>query len=101
MRMLIFIYVFSSGSSLHSQDTLALKSGEREPVIVHEITLTEVSYKKYLNLEGPLYTIPKTNVEYVRYQNGDREFFIDRETFVKPEIFREPIHIQGFNLYRF
>lgn len=40
---------------------------------VTEITETSVKYKKWENLDGPVYSISKSQVFMIIYQNGNRE----------------------------
>lgn len=60
-----------------AQDIIVLKSGEKVTSKVEEINQTEVKYKKYSNLNGPLYVIDKTAVASITYENGDSDTFGD------------------------
>ncbi len=102
MKYLTQIFIFCYAATAWSQDTVKLKSGTQEIVIVVEISLTELSYRNFSNLDGPLYKIPKSEIEYVRYKNGDREFFLELPIAEKEEIKSnsELIRINGYVLYQ-
>lgn len=54
-------------------DLLVLKNGDEISGKVTEITLTEIKYKKCENLDGPIYTIAKEDVLFIKYVNGTKE----------------------------
>lgn len=59
----------------NAQDVIVKNDGSTITSKVMEITGTEIKYKKYSNLKGPTYTINKTDVNYINYENGERENF--------------------------
>ena len=59
----------------NAQDVIVKNDGTTITSKVLEITGTEIKYKKYSNLKGPTYTINKTDVNYINYENGERENF--------------------------
>lgn len=55
-----------------------------------EIGTTEVKYKKWSNLEGPLYSISRSEVLSINYQNGEVEkFIVEIEEPSEKEIIKE------------
>jgi hypothetical protein len=62
-------------TNLNAQDKLFLKSGENIEAKILEVNLDEVEYKKFANLEGPTYTIVKSEIHMVIYENGESEIF--------------------------
>jgi hypothetical protein len=58
-----------------AQDTLVKRSGEEIAVKVLKITPTEVEYKRFDNLDGPLIVTLKSQVALIRYANGTKEEF--------------------------
>jgi hypothetical protein len=68
--LFILIAIHSAG-----QDTLFLSNGEKSAVKVVEIDQTMIRYKKYSNIDGPLYTISKQDVLKISYQNGEIDNF--------------------------
>ena len=70
--MLLFLCVFTSVSA---QDTLVLLTGASLKCKVVELTMTDIKYKDFDNLEGPMITIPVATAFMVRYQNGKSQVF--------------------------
>ncbi len=72
MISLIMISTFS-----YSQDVLTKKSGEDIQAKVLEVTSSEIKYKKFDNLNGPTFTILKSDILMIRYENGTKDLFTD------------------------
>lgn len=63
-----------------AQDILNTKKGEEIKVKVLEITNTEVKYKKFDNVNGPTYTVDKSEISFIKYENGTIEKFDEKKT---------------------
>jgi len=72
-----FIATFFVANLLFSQDVLTKKTGDDIQAKVIEVTTTEVKYKKFDNLNGPLFSILKSELLLVRYENGSKDVFND------------------------
>ena len=59
----------------YAQDIIVMRDGSIVQSKVTEITSSEVKYKKYSNLDGPLYTIDKSTILAINYENGEKETF--------------------------
>jgi len=59
----------------NTSDIIVLKSGNEIKAKIIEITLTEIKYKAFDYLDGPLKTVAKSDVYVINYANGTREFF--------------------------
>jgi len=59
----------------YSQDAITKKSGEDIQAKILEVGQTEIKYKKFDNLEGPTFTMPKSDILLVRYENGTKDIF--------------------------
>jgi len=57
------------------QDLITKKNGEDIKAKVTEVTLTEIKYKKFENLEGPIYSLLIKDVIIIRYENGSKDLF--------------------------
>lgn len=57
----------------HAQDVIVKKDGNTIASKVIEITSSEIKYKKFSNQNGPTYIIGKNEVNYINYENGERE----------------------------
>lgn len=69
--VLIFLYLPVLG-----EDIIVLRSGDIINSRVLEITQTEIKYKKSSNPSGPIYTISKSEVLSITYENGSQDKFI-------------------------
>lgn len=58
-----------------AQDLLRKTNGDEIKVKVLEITTESVKYKKYTNIDGPLYTLSKKEIQEIVFENGDKEIF--------------------------
>lgn len=57
----------------YAQDVIFLKSGEEIKSKVKEIKEQEIVYLKFENLDGPTYTILKSNILMIKYENGQKD----------------------------
>lgn len=92
---ILFILCILVSLIAKAQDILSLKNGDIIKAVVSEINQTEIKYKKSSNPNGPLYTIDKTDVLSILYENGEKELFntsfsnnLDESTLPK---FLEPV----------
>ena len=60
-----------------SQDLITKKTGEDIQAKVLEVGQTEVKYKKSDNLTGPTFSISKSDVIMIRYENGTKDVFVE------------------------
>ena len=68
-QTLLFLATISIFSNLsYSQDMITKKTGEDISAKVLEVTSTEIKYKKTNNLDGPLFSILKSEVLIIRYK---------------------------------
>ena len=58
---------------LSAQDIITKCNGEEIAAKVAEIGDTQIKYRKYENAQGPLYTLPASEVFLIRYEDGTRE----------------------------
>lgn len=74
--MLIIFAVFCV-SALSAQDRIILKNGNTLEARVMEIQSAEIKYKRFDNLNGPLYSLPKPDVFLIMYENGTKEIICE------------------------
>ena len=58
-----------------SQDVITLKTGEDINAKIVEVGLTDIKYKKFDNIDGPSFTILKSDVLMTRYKNGTKDVY--------------------------
>lgn len=73
-RILLFLMLLSV-TSVFAQDVIVKKDGSTILSKVVEIGTTEVKYKKFSNQNGPTYSILKSDIQAVNYENGEKDIF--------------------------
>ena len=71
--LLAFIAIL--GFNAMAQDVITLKDGSEINALVQEIGTDEVKYKKWDNKNGPNYTMKKSEIFMIKYQNGSKDVF--------------------------
>lgn len=66
-------------TSCFSQDIITKKSGEDIQAKILEVTTSEIKYKKFDNLDGPIFSILIPEVLLVRYENGTKDMFTEEK----------------------
>lgn len=61
-----------------AQDVITYKNGKEIKGRVTEVTNNEVKFRKEENLDGPVYSMLKTEILMVQYANGNKEMFTDK-----------------------
>ena len=56
-----------------------MQNGKEIKCIVSEVGLLEIKYKKCDNINGPLYTVDKTEVLMIQYSNGTNEIIENKK----------------------
>jgi hypothetical protein len=91
-NILLFILFICSSNIIKAQDTLSMRSGENILVKVIEVSnvrlklkntfkgyievgTAEVKYKKLDNLNGPVFSMLKSDLLMIKYQNGTSDDF--------------------------
>jgi len=70
----LIIFCISMASTF-AQDVITLKNGDEIQAIVQDIGDIDVKYKKFDNPNGPNYTLKKSEIFMIRYQNGTKDVF--------------------------
>ncbi len=77
--ILLFILFICSSNIIKAQDTLSTRYGESILVKVIEVGTSEVKYKKLDNLNGPMFSMLKSDLLMIKYENGTKEDFSKEE----------------------
>jgi hypothetical protein len=72
LTLLITIFTLSS---CFSQDIITTKASDDIKVKVLEVTTSEVKYKKFDNQDGPTFSLLKSEILMIRYENGSKDVF--------------------------
>ncbi len=69
------LFMVLSATQIHAQDIITLKDGTEIQAKVLEVGISEIRYHKFSNPDGPVYSLLKSDVLLVRYENGENEVF--------------------------
>jgi len=61
--------------NLSAQDIIMLQNGDEIKAKVIEVNINDIKYKKYENPEGPSYSLNKSELFKIKYENGIKELF--------------------------
>lgn len=75
LRFLLLLFLVIAGKTLSAQDTIYRVNREMILAKVTEVGQYDIRYKRASNLEGPAYTIRKTEVWKIVYANGQTDYF--------------------------
>ena len=76
LKLILLLALFVvTALSASAQDIITTNDDTSFAAKVIEITPDAVKYKKFNNLEGPLYTIPVKDIKVITYENGTKEVF--------------------------
>lgn len=71
----LLIIVCAISTNVFSQDIIVLKTGDEIKAIVSEVDIQFIKYKKFENLTGPVYTLEKSKIFMIKYENGTKDVF--------------------------
>lgn len=75
LKLAVLIILCIISININAQDIITKKDGTDISARVLEITISEVKYKKFDNLSGPIFTMLKSDVLMIRYENGTNDVF--------------------------
>ena len=79
-RFLLMLCIIAINLSCFAQDIIVTKDAKRMNAKVTEVNMDNVRYKNYNNLDGPVYTLLKSDIASIVYQNGQEETFSSEST---------------------
>jgi hypothetical protein len=68
-----------------AQDIITKKNSEDIQAKVIEVGTSEIKYKKFDNQNGPTFTLLKSDVLMIRYENGSKDVFTEAQSNLKKE----------------
>lgn len=74
-KLLLLSLVLVTCCASQAQDTLFDKKNYSIIAKVIEVTQNDIRYKKFDNLNGPTYIVPKEEISFIKYANGSTEEF--------------------------
>lgn len=80
IRFVICSLLLLCSLALNAEDVIVMRNGDLVNAKITEITQTEIKYKKVTRLDGPTYTINKSDVLAINYEDGEKETFEERSS---------------------
>jgi hypothetical protein len=77
--LLVFFTLLGLNMFAFSQDIIITKDSQKINAKIIEINIDNIKYKKFNNLEGPIYTLLKSDIVTIIYQNGMIDVFEGKE----------------------
>ncbi|MEP1034110.1 hypothetical protein [Ekhidna sp.] len=74
-KSILIVLLCTSIVTSTAQDIITKMNGDDIQAIVIEVLPTSVKYKKYNNQKGPLYTLKKSEIFMINYENGSKDVF--------------------------
>jgi hypothetical protein len=82
-QLLVFLFLLCSGSVL-AQDVIVKKDGSTIVCRVVELTSSEITYKKWTDLNGSNYVMSRSDASSISYENGKKVDLSDATNLYKP-----------------
>jgi hypothetical protein len=97
MKKILLLVILISNYTF-GQDMITKNNGEDIKCKVLEVGKEDVKYKKHSNLKGPTYTLSKSEILIIRYENGEKDIFNNNSIPNKPveKIIEKPNKIEGY-----
>jgi len=76
-KVLLSLALATGTTTVFAQDVIVKHDGSTILSKVIKIGTTEVEYKKFSNQNGPTYSILKSDIQAINYENGEKETFAD------------------------
>lgn len=81
MKTILFVlFILVGTSKIYSQDTIHFLDNTIKIVKVTEINVDDIKYKRFDNLDGPVYVANKSEIERIIFSNGLVEKFKSSES---------------------
>lgn len=75
MKNILFFVLLICSANVSAQDVIVKKDGSTIISKVLEVNIADIKYKKFSNQNGPTYTISKSDVMAINYENWEKDDF--------------------------
>src|SRR5688500_6670041 len=96
----LFILLSFLAIEVKAQDLIILKNGDEVLAKVFEVTPSEIKYRRFDNPDGPLYTMEKSEVFLVKYENGTKDVFDEEIPTREPKVIDKKLNNANSSLSR-
>ena len=84
MKQLLVLLLFLCSINIMAQDVIVKKDGSTVVCRVIEVTASEITYKKWGDLNGSSFIIDKSLVSAINYESGKKETFSNAHSLYLP-----------------
>lgn len=70
--------------SVKAQDVIVLRNAIEVQAKVEAIGQNEITYRKWDNLKGPTYIMAKSEIFFIKYENGNKDTFVEYKSNLAP-----------------
>lgn len=78
MKQLLVLMMLVCSTVAFAQDVIVKRDGSAILAKVLEVNIDDIKYKKYSNQNGPNYTINKSEIMTINYENGEKVDFAEK-----------------------
>jgi len=79
-KTVILLPVICAFFNAMAQDIIVTNKGEEILAKVEEVGDIQIKYKVFSNLSGPVYSLPKSEIFMIKYENGSKDLFNTNNT---------------------
>ena len=99
----LFITLFAVFATLFAFAQDVIFSGESDSIVAKVISVgtSEITYQKWTNLQGPIYSLPINQITAIRYENGTFDYFNNKTEPVIQNTNTVPSLIRSGNTYMY
>ena len=83
-RATLLIAFIAVAFAVKAQDIIVLRNTNEIQAKVESVGQNEIIYRKWTNLEGPTYTLAKSDIFFIKYANGEKDTFMEYAETSKP-----------------
>ena len=81
--ILSFLFLFSFSFLASAQDIIYKTDGSKEEAKITLVGDREIQYKKFSNIDGPVYSLSKSEILMITYENGEYEMYSNQNNTAK------------------
>ena len=85
-RLFVVVWFAFASTACLSQDLITYKNGKEAKGTVTDVTTTDVKFKKEDNPDGPVYVVSKSEIFMIRYANGSKDVFGEKQISTSGEV---------------
>ena len=100
-RLFITLFAVSATFLVMAQDVIFLGASDSIEAKVVSVGTNEITYHKWTNLQGPIYSMPINKIAAIRYENGTYDFFNNETLPIEQNITYAQSLIRSGNTYMY